>query len=239
MMEGTRMKVGLSTFKELNENNKNFNRLYVDFRHYQKLHRQIIWANRVSYGQYFGNDPKRYLLGGVDNWLFNKEDDDTESADRIFHGQSPADLFYQQFATPMRGFDYNARRGNKLLVFNSELRMPIVQYLFQNSPLGSGFFRNLQLTAFSDVGTAYNGSNPFSRRNSFNTQILGGGNGDATNNNPFQAIVINYRNPFLFGYGVGARTTLLGMYGKVDVAWGEENFKRNGPKVYVSLGYDF
>ncbi|GEO03823.1 hypothetical protein AAE02nite_14870 [Adhaeribacter aerolatus] len=239
MMEGTRMKVGISTFKELNESNKNFNRLYVDLRHYQKIHRQITWANRVSYGHYFGNDPKRYLLGGVDNWLFNKEDEDTQSADRIFHGQSPADLFYQQFATPMRGFDYNARRGHKLLVFNSELRVPIVQYLFQNSTLGSGFFRNLQLTAFSDVGTAYNGSNPFSRRNSFNTQILGGRTGDAINTNPFQAIVINYRNPFLFGYGVGARTTLLGMYGKVDVAWGEENFERRGPKVYVSLGYDF
>ena len=239
MMEGTRMKVGLSSFKELNESTKNFNRLYVDLRHYQKIHRQITWANRVSYGHYFGNSPKRYLLGGVDNWLFNKEDDDTESMDRIFHGQSPADLFYQQFATSMRGFDYNARRGNKLLLFNSELRMPIIQYLFQNSTLGSGFFRNLQLTAFSDVGTAYNGSNPFSRRNSFNTQILGGGNSEGTNTNPFQAIVINYRNPFLFGYGVGARTTLLGMYGKVDVAWGEENFERSGPKVYISLGYDF
>ncbi|KAA5547419.1 PD40 domain-containing protein [Adhaeribacter rhizoryzae] len=239
MMEGTRMKVGITSFKELNEKTKNFNRIYVDLRHYQKIHRQIIWANRVSYGQYAGNAPKRYLLGGVDNWLFNEEDEDTQSADRIFHGQSPADLFYQQFATPMRGFDYNARRGNKLLLFNSELRMPIVQYLFQNSTLGSGFFRNLQLTAFSDVGTAYNGSNPFSRRNSFNTQVLGGRSGDATNTNPFQAIVINYRNPFLFGYGVGARTTLLGMYGKVDVAWGEENFERNGPKIYVSLGYDF
>ena len=77
-----------------------------------------------------------------------------------------------------------------------------------------------------------------SRRNSFNTQVLGGRIGDAQVN-PFQAVVVNYRNPFLFGYGAGARTTLLGMYGKVDVAWGEENFKRTGPRVYVSLGYDF
>lgn len=245
MSEGTRLKAGFTTFKELDNANKNFSRFYVDLRHYQKVHRQIIWANRLSYGHYFGTDPKRYMLGGVDNWLFNQEDSNTQSHEKIFHKQAPIDLFYQEFATPMRGFDYNARRGNKYLLFNSELRIPVVQYLFGQSGIGSGFFRNLMFTAFSDVGSAYNGSNPFSRRNSYNTQVLGGNvnskepNSDDTNKNPFQAIVVNYRNPFLFGYGVGARTTLLGLYGKFDLAWGEENFERQGPKIYLSIGYDF
>jgi hypothetical protein len=238
--EGTRLKLGISSFKELENANKSFNKLYVDLRHYQKIHRQIIWANRLSYGQYFGKAPKRYLLGGVDKWLFNKESDEVAEKDKIFHNQSPVDLFYQEFATPMRGFDYNTRSGHKYLLLNSELRVPIIQYLFQNATLGSGFFRNLQFTAFSDVGSAYNGASPFSRNNSFNTQILGGGRpDDPLNKNPFQARVINYRNPFLFGYGVGVRTTLLGLYGKLDVAWGEENFVQTGPKFHLSLGYDF
>jgi hypothetical protein len=38
---------------------------------------------------------------------------------------------------------------------------------------------------------------------------------------------------------VGARTTLLGFYGKADVAWGQENFVTRGPKFYFTLGYDF
>ena len=242
MSEGTRLKAGISTFKELENANKSFNEIYLDFRHYQKIHRQIIWANRVSYGHFFGNDPKRFMLGGVNNWLFSREDGDNSP---IYYNQSPADLFYQEFATPMRGFKFNARNGNKYLLFNSELRIPVVQYLFQNSTLGSGFFRNFMLTAFGDMGSAYNGASPFSRQNSYNTQIIGGSlnpddpNYDPTNTNPFQAIVINYRNPFLFGYGVGARTTLLGIYGKVDVAWGEENYERKGPQIYISIGYDF
>ena len=243
MSEGTRLKAGISTFKEFEDASKSFSKIYLDLRHYQKIHRQIIWANRLSYGHFFGNDPKRFMLGGVNSWLFNSEDGDNLPV--LHTNQSPADLFFQEFATPMRGFKFNARNGSKYLLLNSELRVPIVQYLFQNAALGSGFFRNFMLTAFSDIGSAYNGASPFSRKNSYNTQVIGGGldpsdpNYDPTNTNSFQAIVINYRNPFLFGYGVGARTTILGIYGKVDVAWGEENFERKGPQIYLSIGYDF
>jgi hypothetical protein len=245
MSEGTKLKVGFTTYKELENASKNFSKFYVDLRHYQKIHRQIIWANRLSYGQYFGADPKRFLLGGVDGWLRKKEDSDNEGNEKIFHKQAPIDLFYQEFATPMRGFDYNARQGHKYLLLNTELRVPVIQYLFGQSAIGSGFFRNLMFTAFSDIGSAYNGTNPFNRNNSYNTEVIGGNvdtgqpGADPLNKNPFQAIVVNYRNPFMFGYGVGARTTLLGLYGKFDLAWGEENYERRGPKIYLSLGYDF
>jgi Tol biopolymer transport system component len=245
MSEGTRLKAGFTTYKEMENAAKNFSKFYIDLRHYQKIHRQIIWANRLSYGQYFGADPKRFLLGGVNNWLFNSEDGDTQGNEKIFHKQAPIDLFYQEFATPMRGFNYNARQGSKYLLLNTELRIPVIQYLFGQSAIGSGFFRNLMFTAFSDIGSAYNGTNPFNRNNSYNTEVIGGNVGedepgaDDLNKNPFQAIVVNYRNPFMFGYGVGARTTLLGLYGKFDLAWGEENYQRRGPKIYLSIGYDF
>ncbi|UOQ73904.1 hypothetical protein [Hymenobacter cellulosilyticus] len=61
-----------------------------------------------------------------------------------------------------------------------------------------------------------------------------GGNG-----NGFTATVVNFRNPLLIGYGFGMRTTLLGFYGKADVAWGQEDYVQKGPKFYFTLGYDF
>ncbi|CAN5886016.1 hypothetical protein BH24BAC1_BH24BAC1_02600 [soil metagenome] len=227
MLEGTRFKVGFSGMRGIGKPFENFNQVYLDFRRYQKVHRQIVWANRVSYGNFFGNQPKRFRLGGMDNWLFARN-----ASVRDQQIDFPADLFYTQFATNLRGFDYNARNGNQFLLVNSELRVPIVQYLFRG-PVSSGFFRNLQLTAFGDAGTAYEGINPFHKSNSFNTRIVGG------RPSPFEATVINYRNPFLFGYGVGARTTLLGIYGKFDVAWGQQDKERVGPKFYFTLGYDF
>ncbi|MHC2992916.1 WD-40-like repeat-containing protein [Pontibacter sp. HJ8] len=235
MLEGSRMKAGILALKSFGSSAGNFNKFYVDLRHYQKIHRQIILAGRIGYGAFFGKAPKNFLIGGMDNWLFASEDDEADP--NAVTVRSPADLFYLEYATPLRGFNFNTRRGFKYLLGNLELRVPIVQYLY-NAPVPSGFFRNLQLIAFADAGSAYNGSNPFTGNNSINTRVIGG-RIDQTSTNPFEITVINYRNPFLLGYGFGARTTLFGVYGKLDVAWSEEDNARKGPKFYVTLGYDF
>jgi hypothetical protein len=229
MREGTRMKIGLLQLNGLNSAGQDFGKIYVDLRHYQKVHRQIIWANRASYGQYFGSSPQFFRLGGMDNWLFNV---DYEGNQIVNPNPDPAEIFYQQFATNLRGFNYSKRTGPRYVLFNSELRIPIVQYLSRN-PIYSGFFRNLQLTAFGDAGTAYSGNNPFNENNSYNTQI------NRLPGNAFSATVINFRNPFLIGYGFGVRSTLLGFYGKADIAWGQEDYSQIGPKLYFTLGYDF
>jgi hypothetical protein len=231
MLEGTRMKIGVLKLNSFDGNNQDFGKIYVDLRHYQKIHRQIIWANRASYGQFFGQNKQQFRLGGMDNWLnYNYEEDQLLSD--TYATAEPSDIFYQQFVTNLRGFNYSKRVGPRYVLFNSELRVPIVQYL-SNKPIYSGFFRNLQLTAFGDAGTAYSGNNPFNENNSFNTQVVGG------SGNAFTATVINFRNPMLIGYGFGMRTTLLGFYGKADLAWGQEDYVQKGPKLYLTLGYDF
>ncbi|UYZ61715.1 hypothetical protein [Hymenobacter weizhouensis] len=233
MLEGTRMKVGVTRLRGLDGGARDFTKIFIDLRHYQKIHRQLIWANRASFGQFIGGGsvPPFFRLGGMDNWLNNRyEDGQLVTSDPPL--PNPTELFYQQFVTNLRGFDFSQRTGPKYVLFNTELRLPIVQYL-SRKPIESGFFRNLQLTAFGDMGTTYAGSNPFSVNNSFNT-IEAGGSGNA-----FSANVINFRNPLLYGYGVGMRTTMLGFYVKGDLAWGRENYSVSGPRLYVSLGYDF
>jgi Tol biopolymer transport system component len=234
MMEGSRMKVGFFTLKDLASAGGNFNKFYFDLRHYQKIYKQITLAGRISYGAYFGNSPKTFLIGGMDNWLFPSDGEDSEN--NAITTLSGVDFFFMEYVTPMRGFNFNTRSGSKHLLANLELRIPVIQSLYGGA-VQSGFFRNLQLTAFADAGSAYNGTNPFTGRNSINTRIVGGSGSGGTN--PFEITVINYRNPFLVGYGFGARSTLFGVYGKVDMAWGEDNEGRNGPKFYITLGYDF
>ncbi|MBX0292480.1 hypothetical protein K3G63_18675 [Hymenobacter sp. HSC-4F20] len=238
MLQGTRMKIGMTRLYDFEGGDKDFTKLYVDLRHYQKIHRQLIWANRVSFGQYIGGGSSQpfFRLGGMDNWL-NADYEKGQLVSREDNVVNPADvpptqMFYQQFVTNLRGFDYSKRIGQKYVLFNTELRLPIIQY-FSRNPIESGFFRNLQLTAFGDMGTTYSGTNPFSVNNSNNTQILPG------NGNSFSATVINFTNPMLYGYGAGIRTTMLGFYVKGDVAWGREQYTEKGPKLYVTLGYDF
>ena len=227
MVRGTRLKASVLNLKNVKDGSLSFGKLLIDLRHYQKISRSIIWANRASYGQFFGPRSQVFRLGGMDDWL-NAGYSDTRFL-REF--SDPDQVFNQGFVTNLRGFDYGARNGPRYVLFNSELRVPIVQY-FARRPIYSGFFRNLQLTAFTDAGTAYSGTNPFSTNNSANTVTK-------VYSPNFSATVINFNNPFLVGYGVGARTSLLGFYLKLDMAWGQENYVTKRPQFYASLGYDF
>ena len=225
MVTGTRLKASVQSQNSLDNKSLNFSKLVLDFRHYQKISRSIVWANRASYGQFFGNRPQVFRIGGMDNWL-----NAGYEGSRFLTGYTaPDQVFNQEFVTNLRGFDYGARSGPRYILLNSELRVPIIQYL-SRKPIYSGFFRNLQLTGFVDAGTAYSGNTPLSEDNPEQKVPAGGF---------FSATVINFRNPFLIGYGAGVRSTLLGFYGKFDVAWGQENYVTTKPQYYFTLGYDF
>ena len=42
---------------------------------------------------------------------------------------------------------------------------------------------------------------------------------------PFNIKIKNYLNPWLYSYGVGMRTVMLGYYMKFDLAWPVENYE--------------
>jgi len=237
MLVGTRLKAGVLQMSDVSSKANNFGKFYIDLRHYQKIHRQIIWANRASYGQFFGNaqsgaNPQIFRLGGMDNWVNQNYADQQLLTPAGQSAPDPTTMFYQQFVTNLRGFDLSKRTGSRYVLFNSELRIPLVQYL-ANRPIYSGFFRNLQFIGFFDAGTAYNGTNPFGEDNSNNTIKFG------APGNIFSGTVTNFNNPFLMGYGVGVRSTVLGFYTKFDLAWARENYVTSSPKPYFTLGHDF
>ncbi|MEY3957077.1 MAG: hypothetical protein RLZ73_1533, partial [Bacteroidota bacterium] len=51
--------------------------------------------------------------------------------------------------------------------------------------------------------------------------------------------VTDFRNPFLMGYGMGARANVFGYFVKFDYAFGLENKEVKSPVTYLTLGYDF
>jgi hypothetical protein len=220
---GMRGKVFGEYFQLLDANASNFVVLGFDWRHYQRLHRNFIWANRVAGSTSFGTDKLIYYMGGVDNWLIPS-----------FNQETPIDYtqhyVFQTLATNMRGFNQNIRNGNSFVVFNSEFRFPVFSYLFQN-PISSDFVRNFQLVAFGDVGTAWTGPNPYDPSNSLYTSYI--------ENGPLNISVEIQKDPIVGGMGFGARTTLLGYFIRADVAWGIEDLEISEPVFYISLSLDF
>lgn len=242
MLEGTRFRARIEHYSGLANSMDGFNRVFIDLRHYIKLGKGTIIAGRLSGGHSFGNSPKQTVMGGMDNWLGiqyeNRGDANNPFNPLVANGKDVKvdnkDVFLLDYATNLRGFNVNKLSGTSHLLLNVEARVPIAKYLY-NGPIYNNFFKNLQLTAFTDVGSAWTGASPFSRKNGFNTVSLPPVKGA----NPFQATVTDFRNPFLIGYGVGARTTILGYFVKYDLGWGLDNKEVKSPISYITLGYDF
>lgn len=235
-LEGTRFKARIEHNTGLSNSRDGFNRIYADLRHYLRFGKGVILAGRISGGHSFGSSPKQTIMGGMDNWLecqYENRDGDKNNpfTSKLASGDNK-DIFFLDYATPLRGFNVNKLSGVSHLAMNIELRLPVAKYLYEG-PVYSNFFKNLLFTTFTDIGTAWTGVGPFSRKNDFNTREVGGGTSS------FRATVTDFRNPFLVGYGVGVRTTLLGYYIKYDIGWGWENQEVKKPISYVTLGYDF
>ncbi len=205
--------------------NSDFLLIGGDFRQYQRIHRSIIWANRLAVSSSLGGSKLVYFLGGVDNWLFRKVDNSLPVSDSQGYD-------FQALASPMRGFWNNSRNGNTFAVINSELRIPIFKY-FANSPIKSDFLENFQIIGFGDIGSAWTGLHPYSEENEFNQQEITTGGGSVS------VLIRNNREPIIYGYGVGLRSRVLGYFVRLDWAWGVDDGVVQPSVIYLSLNLDF
>lgn len=225
LMVGMRYKIFGEYYQLIRQGAGNFNMAVVGFdvRHYTRIHRTFIWANRFSGSTSFGKNKLLYYMGGVDNWLLPKFN--TE-----YQVDQTQNYAFQTLATNMRGFQQNVRSGNTFALFSSELRFPVFKYLF-NKPLRYEVLNNFQLVGFADVGSAWQGLNPVSDENTFYTKTI--------YQAPLYVTVKVQKDPLIAGYGFGARTTLFGYFVRADWAWGIED-KTVQPRIfYLSLSLDF
>ncbi|HNR20345.1 MAG TPA: hypothetical protein PKN75_08895 [Bacteroidia bacterium] len=225
LYNGTRYKIFAETFKKFNEPKTDVYIVGADFRHYLKIHRQIIWANRFSLSTSFGQQKLLYYLGSEDNAIVPTDNFNTEIS--VDQKQNYA---FQTLASPMRGFMQNIRNGNSFVLINSEIRFPVFQYII-NRPIRSDFIRNFQIVGFGDVGTAWSGGSPFDAGNSLNTQVV--------NNGPVTVTITKQIQPVVSGYGFGLRSRLFGYFIRTDWAWGIDDKTVQDNIFYLSLGLDF
>jgi len=231
LYEGTRALFEVTHHFHVEDASKNFGNLRFDFRHYQKIHREITWATRVLYGKQIGADKKNYMLGGMDNWLFARSDTQGNDDPLAFTNEvDNSDMLFNEFITNLRGLDYNEAFGTDALVINSELRVPLFQYLV-NGPIKSNFLRNFQIIGFGDIGSVWTGRAPFVNGLPITRTFVGPG--------PFEAEIVKFQNPWLGGYGWGVRTVLFGYYVKFDIATPYIDGETRRKKFYFTLGLDF
>ncbi|MFA6129203.1 MAG: hypothetical protein WC699_18030 [Bacteroidales bacterium] len=228
LYEGIRYKIFGEYYQQVNGNWSDVFVVGADFRHYQPIHRTLIWANRFAVSTSFGGSRLIYYLGGVDNWT------NLSRTIPTFDTSMPIDttqnFVYQTLATNMRGFSQNIRNGNSFAVFNTELRWPIFRY-FANKPINSDFLNNFQVIGFFDIGSAWSGPSPWSEKNHLNRKVI--------RNGPLVIVIDKGNEPIVAGYGFGLRSRLLGYFVRADWAWGIENHVLLPRIFYLSLSLDF
>lgn len=225
LYNGTRAKVFGEYYRQIDKVKTDFFVVGLDARNYKKIHRDLIWANRIAASTSFGNKKLIYYMGGVDNWFNPKFDNTTNIA-------TDQNFTYQTLATNMRGFYQNVRNGNSFVVINSELRFPIFKYFFKR-PIRSDFIQNFQIIGFGDLGTAWTGNSPYSDNNSLNTTVIG------NNITPLIITLKTQHNPIVGGYGFGFRSRIFGYFIRIDRAWGVQDGIILKPIWHLSLSLDF
>ena len=223
ILDGTRYKIFSDVMRLAKKDGPFLFVAGVDYRHYQRVHRNIIWATRFCGASSWGNGKVVYYLGGVDGWFSPS-----------FNTNTPVSLTsnyaFQALATNLRGFSQNIRNGNSFALVNTEIRFPVFSYFF-NSPIRSEIIRNFQLVGFADAGTAWQGFSPYSENNPFNTSVIEEG--------PITVHVNYFREPLVAGFGAGGRTNIFGYFIKLDYARGWDSGVLNKGLWYFSIGTDF
>lgn len=233
---GMKGKVGLRHYQGLNLGERSFTNFYLDVRNYQKIHKNVVFASRLFAGSFFGQNPQNYLVGGMNNWLFNQfrrpqANRPEQSPLRNPEGVENSNILFAEFVD-LRGFLFDEIRGRNVITFTNELRVPLFSYLSRGN-ITSNFIKNFQMVAFYDVGSAWNEAAPWERINDRNTEVI------RTPGSPFVITLNNFGSAWLQSYGVGLRTVFLNYYFKLDVARPVRNFETEDLRLYVTLGYNF
>ncbi len=202
--------------------NKSTYNIGFDARYYYKIYRNFIWAARAAADISFGDKKIIYYLGGTDGWINPKFNESPKP-------NTNENYAFQTLALNMRGFKQNVSNGSRSFVINSEFRFPIFSSL-SNTPVRSPLLNNLQLIQFFDLGTAWEGGLENIKRPTFTSTAPG-------------PITIFTKaggiGPFIAGYGLGIRTSLLGYFVKVDRGWPMDSFFGRKGIWYFGLGVDF
>jgi hypothetical protein len=204
----------------------------LDARNYIPVLKKSVFASRVAAATSIGSEKVAYFIGATDNMFFSPNSDTNNDIPT----PNVQDGFrYQMLMPNLRGFSSNIRNGNSYLMLNTELRVPIFQYISNN--IRSPFLRNFQLVGFFDAGSAWVGKSPFATDNPLNIKNLQDiyEPGDP---NVFLSVKF-FRDPFVMGYGAGVRMLILGYYLRIDYAQGIETGEKLDPRLFFSLGYDF
>lgn len=209
-----------------------FQTIQYDARKYFRLGRYYTIAARVMLGSSFGKDAQNFFLGGLPVWLagYGETDGQKDNSQFSYEVLSTGDdsilkdIYFTNYAMPVRGTRYAERVGTNAAVANFEVRFPFIQYLALGFPL-KVIFGNIQGHAFFDIGAAWDDFDEFS-----DDEVFADKYGELP----------DYSSPILKTFGLGMKINFGYFLLRLDAAWDYyETRNTSRPQYYISLGSDW
>mgnify|MGYP003307600144 FL=1 len=212
-----------------------FQKLKVDLRKYQMINKDYSLAGRLYLGTSTGKNHQKYFLGGMQKWLLGSgttdgaKDSDTNEArwrNVILDSQNNTllqDIYFSEFAYPLRGARFSERFGTNVVLANLEFRFPLIQYLALGFPFKM-VLGNINGHVFMDIGAAWDDRREFS---------------------DFTFLQAKYGNdlpdkfsPWVRSIGYGIKLPIFMMW-RIEAAYDWTDSGLSKPQWYLSIGYDW
>ena len=227
-VDGFRQNLSLKFSPGFGEGKLQFNTLTWDARKYIRYGKYYSLAGRLMVGKSLGSDRQQFFLGGLPNWYFgngetNGVDDSRPSRAPVLEESDNIlkNVFFAEYAMPVRGSRYVERQGSNVALMNFEYRFP---FLFAFGPPKNVTATYLFGHFFYDIGAAWDKDDEF-----WDEDVL------TSKYNDYSVI-----SPIISGFGTGFKLfTPVGLL-RIDVAW---DVKNDGgyskPQYYFSFGADW
>jgi hypothetical protein len=230
-IDGFRQNTTISISPGAGQSKLKYQTIKLDFRKYFMFSRYTSLASRVTYGKSFGPNPQKFILGGLQNWIwgsgetFGRQDESRFRSQPIDTSNTSMliDVYLSDFMFPMRGYRFWERTGSNTLLMNFEFRFP---FLFAFGIPNKFVFSNFGSYLFLDIGAAWDDRQEFS-----SIKVLRNKYGD--NRLPDNA------SPIIAGAGIGIKIPLGPFLFRVDTAWDVNPNGYSKPQYYVSIGTDW
>jgi len=183
------------------------------------------FEGKVQFNSNAGEVQNEYWVGGSQGWI-----NPTPWDISIWNSGAVGDGGYRLIGGYVRGFYSGVRLGHSSAVMNLQLGISPFKLIYKDI-IKSEVLKRFETYTFLDVGTAYVGRSPSNDSNPFNRQSY---------NTPNLLMdVYAKRNPWVAGAGLGARTILLKMPIRYEVAWGLKEGKILTPIHHVCMTWNF
>ena len=230
-VDGFRQNTTLTVNPGYGSNEIKFQTVKTDLRKYWRFGRDYTIALRGFIGKSLGPNKQKFFLGGIPYLLSGGGETNGVQDDNIFrdvildtsNGSLIHDIYFTEYAWPLRGARFAERFGNTTSLFNIEVRFPFINYLALGFPLKM-IFGNIRGHAFMDIGAAWDDASEFSTKDwpdRYGRNVSG-----------------NY-SPWVTTAGLGTKINLGYFLLKIEMAWDRNPNGYSKPQWYFSLGPDW